>query len=415
MPPQPQRRPRPQPSITAIGSAVAPNMSRRVAAERWHELDAHRGIAVLAVVVFHVYQFCNVGHFLYLGTLAYTVLNSLDAMIPWLFVISAFLLFRPIAQAIVEGRAASPARGFLTRGAIRVLPLYYVAVVVVWFSRQHTLPGDWRDLLEHLTFTQVFDEKRIFYTIAPAWAISVEVFFYLGLAALGVGLSHVCRRLDNPKHRIAVLAGSIILLSMVSLAWKGWAFAAGHHLTTSSNTTWFGPLANIDTFAVGMAVAIVAAVLGEGRFIASRSRLGLRVAGVTILALAFATRHANTWTGVYFSTACAIGFGCLVAAAVLGSPKDQWSARATSNRALLWLGAISYSIYLWHEPILLALRGSIGLVHQAPGDFLPDAIAVVFASILVGTISYLLIERPTSLIGGIFGRDGRVLLAGNTK
>lgn len=364
----------------------------------------------MAIVIFHVYQFCNVAHYLYLGTPAYTVLNSLDAMVPWFFVLTAFLLFEPIARSAIEGGPAISARGFLVRRAIRILPVYYVAVGVVWFSRQPSLPGDWRDLFEHLTFTQVFDEKRIFYTIGPAWSLSVEVFFYLALMLLGLGLPRVCRRLRGRRQRIAVLASGTAALAAVSLAWKAWSFSVGHRPTTGAFTTWFGPLANFDIFAVGMAVAIIAAAQGDRRPLGPRTRLALRLTALAILAVAFAFRQANAWPGVYFSTLCAVGFGGLVAAAVLGSRPGRWE-RVLSCRPLLWLGTISYSIYLWHEPVLLALAGWEGLVRQAPGAFVPDTAVVLAVSILAGWLSYTLIERPTSQLGRVFGRDGHLIPA----
>jgi hypothetical protein len=81
-PAKPQRRP-PAPVVAgSVAAPVSPAPSARIAG-RYDELDGHRGIAAVAIVIFHVYQFCNVAHFLYLGTPAYTVLNSLDAMVPW--------------------------------------------------------------------------------------------------------------------------------------------------------------------------------------------------------------------------------------------------------------------------------------------------------------------------------------------
>ncbi|HEY0935997.1 MAG TPA: acyltransferase [Trebonia sp.] len=378
------------------------------AAQRYRELDGHRGIAAVTIVVFHVYQFCNVEHFLYRGTPAYTVLNSLDAMVPWFFVISAFLLFEPVARSAIEGRPPVSARGFLIRRAIRILPVYYVAVIVVWFSRQQALPGDWRDLIEHLTFAQVFDGKRIFYTIGPAWSLSVEVFFYLALVVLARGLPPVCRRLGRRRQRIAVLAASAAVLAAVSLSWKAWSFWGEHRPTTGSPTTWFGPVASLDAFAVGMTIAIIAAARGRRRPLGPRVRLTLRLAALAILPAAFASRQAGAWSGVYFSTLCAAGFGCLVAAAVLGPPGGRWG-RVLSCRPLLWLGAISYSLYLWHEPVLLALAGWEGLVRQAPGAFAADTAVVLVVSVLAGWLSYSLIERPTSQLGRIFGRDGRLI------
>ena len=399
------------PFLIAAGSFAAPPApQRRVPPRsRWSELDGHRAIAVIGVVVSSVYQFCNVDHFLYRGTLGYTVLNSLGAMVPWLFVLSAFLLFEPIARAAINAPQSLSARGFLTRRAIRLLPLYYLAVIVVWFSRQSTLPGDWRDLLEHLTFTQVFDEKRIFYTIGPAWAISVEVLFCLFLAALIVGLRHLCGRVAGRRQRIALLLTPIALMSAVSLSWKAYAFAAIHDQTTGSFAAWFGPLSNLDSFAVGMTIAVLVAVRREQQPIGRLSRMVLRVCGAVIVCVAFAACQANAWTGVYFPTICAIGFGSLVAAAVM-APPDRWSQKL-SCRPLLWLSTISYSIYIWHEPILLALGHSHDLIRQSYGAFIPDAIVILILSIAAAAVSYLLIQRPTCQLEQIAAPDRQELPA----
>jgi peptidoglycan/LPS O-acetylase OafA/YrhL len=98
-------------------------------------------------------------------------------------------------------------------------------------------------------------------------------------------------------------------------------------------------MANLDNFAVGMALGVLVGALGSARPLSGGGRLMLRIAALAILSLAVVTRQADAWTGVYFSTVCAIGFGCLVAAAVPGPLHDRW-ARALSWHPLLWLGVI---------------------------------------------------------------------------
>ena len=93
---------------------------------------------------------------------------------------------------------ALPAREFLFRRAVRIVPLYWIAVTTVWALRNPALPGDWRDLVEHLLFVQVFDRERIFYTLGPTWSMSLEVMFYLSLVVLGAA-----RGEGLPRHRLA--------------------------------------------------------------------------------------------------------------------------------------------------------------------------------------------------------------------
>lgn len=125
----------------------------------------------------------------------------------------------PYLRSAMAGEDAPAARAFLVRRAARVVPLYLVAVSLVWAFRNQDLPGDWVDLVEHLTFTQVFDNQRIFYTIGPAWSLAVEVQFYLVLAVLGKLACHVCRRLPPPRRR-SVLAAGLAGIVLFSVIWK---------------------------------------------------------------------------------------------------------------------------------------------------------------------------------------------------
>jgi peptidoglycan/LPS O-acetylase OafA/YrhL len=86
-----------------------------------------------------------------------------------------------------------------------------------------------------------------------------------------------------------------------------------------------------------------------------------------------------------------------------------WTRRQPRQLAI-GIGAISYSIFLWNEPLLLGLRGWPGLVRQSPGDFVRDALVVLVFSILVGWLSHSLREGPTSQLGRVFQRDGRLQL-----
>lgn len=384
--------------IVVAGTGLAPEAPRPdIEVEHYPELDIARGLAAVAFVLFTVYQFCNVDHYLYKGTPAYTILDSLDAAVPLFFVVTAFLLFRPIARAAIDGTAAISIRSFLARRALRVLPVYYLAVILVWFSRQRGLPGDWRDLLEHLTFTQIFDEKRIFYTLGPGWAVSVAVFFYVLVIALSVGLMPVCRRLSSRRSRTAFLLSTIAILGSASLAWKAWNFSAGRRPADGAFTVWFGPLSALDVFAAGMTVAVLAAFFEGRRRSGPLTSVALGCVALVLLTGAFAARNGDGWSGVYFPTVCATGFAALIAGVIFASPSGKripgWSSTPI-RRCLLSLGAISYSVFIWQEPVLLELRRFGGIVRQSPDVFVPDAFLVLLGSLVVGSISYLIVETP---------------------
>jgi len=151
------------------------------------------------------------------------LLHGLDAFVNLFFVLSAFLLALHYARSALAGIPSPSGRAFVVRRAARIVPLYVVAILVVWALRNPVLPGDLTDLAEHLTFTQVYDQQRIFYTIGPAWSLAVEVQFYLALALAGVGACAVCARLE-PRRRFPFLMAAISLVGLLSLGWKAVAW-----------------------------------------------------------------------------------------------------------------------------------------------------------------------------------------------
>lgn len=189
---------------------------------RFAGLEGYRGLAAFSIVVYHVFQYADAGdpqRFADHRSPGYLLLHGLDGFVALFFVLSAFLLTLPYARSALTGEASPSARAFVVRRAARIVPLYLAAILIVWTPRNPVLPGDLVDLGEHLTFTQVFDAKRIFFTIGPAWSLAVEVQFYLLLALAGAGVVRVCRRIDS-RYRFGFLVAVTSMVSECS-AWAG--------------------------------------------------------------------------------------------------------------------------------------------------------------------------------------------------
>ena len=372
---------------------------------RYAALEGYRGLAASLIVVYHVYQYMRSGphaRYPYVGTPWHILLVGLDSFVGLFFVLSAFLLGLPYARAaLAEQRPLSP-RTFLFRRTVRIVPLYVVVILVVWSARTRSLPGDWLDLLEHLTFTQVFDDKRIFYTVGPAWSLAVEVHFYLLLATLGAALSALCRRIPDPRRRIAVLLGAVAVLGGAGLAWKTLAWY-GWHVSEETWWVWFSLPAKVDLFAIGLLLACLVAARGQ-RVTGSRTvRAGLLVSGVFTIAAAFVVRDTGPVPRLYFHTVTALGFGAVLAASVLAGPAR--TGRVLGRPVLARLGMISYSLYLWHEPVMLYLAGHH--LFPRPGSDYGFPVGVVIllpAAVLVASCSYWVIEYPTGLLRHADGR-----------
>ncbi|HEY8745397.1 MAG TPA: acyltransferase [Chloroflexota bacterium] len=391
--------------------AAPPGSRADAASARFEELEAYRGIAALLVVVFHAYQYSKqalgLSRYAYEGTPLHILFGNFDGAVACFFTLSGFLLFLPFARAALNGRSAPSARGFLVRRAIRILPTYYLAILVVWTWRYTGYPGQWADLAEHLTFTHIFDRAHTFWTIGPAWSLADEAIFYAALAALGPALCALCERLRTPFARVAVLASAPMSLALASGAYKWWAFVMAH-VPLDDSPIYFGPLAKLDTFAIGMLLA-VAATAARGRVPlrgpARRALLGGAV--LVILTAAAAARAEFPLIDLYFHTLCGLGFALLLTITVLG-PRGSGLERLLRLRPLQSLGLISYSVYLWHEPLMLELGRHHLLIQSAPQAFPRNAALLVLLAIAVATLSYLALEWPTQLLRHLFSRDGRL-------
>ena len=370
----------------AATAAAPPRTGVASPSLRFPELQGQRGLAALVIVVFHAYQYDRSGpdaRFPLQGSWLHPLLFGLDGMVDWFFVLSAFLLTLPYAAALRTGRPLQGARDFLGRRSVRIVPLYLVAVLLVWASRNGSFPGEWRDLLEHLTFTQVYDAKRIFFTIGPAWSLAVEVQFYVVIALLGVLLNRLRR--SGPGPLVAAATG----LAGVSIGWAV-LFADRPH---DDYPFWFGLPAKLAVFAVGMAAAVL--VASRPRTLSRSAAWLLRGAGVGGFVVACYARG-TTGPGDYaFHLACALSFAALVYAGAQGPSSGGWH-RISSAGALPWLGMVSYSLYLWHEPLLLTLADHGLLPDPSAGAFGPTVAILSAASVLVAWLSYWVIEYPAS-------------------
>ncbi|WP_256804799.1 acyltransferase [Frankia sp. ACN10a] len=399
--PPPSERPSTPDAEVTGGDGAAP--STRVAAgdgaqpgnaaAELADLGGFRGVAAVSVIVFHAYQFCRGGgRTPYQGTFFGHVLGAFDGMISWFFLVSGFLLFLPMATRVRDGRTQRSARQTLLRRGLRILPLYYTALIVVWAARNPGLPGDWLDLLEHLTFTQVFDSRRVFYTIGPAWSLAVEVFFYLYLALVAAWLRRRRTHRVPLEHRWRLLRRPAYVLIAVSAVWLGYA-AWIVHAQHDQWAYWFCPQNYADNFGFGMLTAIAYVRWGRERPLPADLACALRFAAGGIIIVAALVRGNDAASSAAFSTLNSVGFALLFAASVLAPRESRWR-RFFATPVFVWLGMISYSVYLWHEPILLLVLDRYGLVSHAPSAFPWVAAVLVAAGVLGGWLSYIVLEQP---------------------
>jgi peptidoglycan/LPS O-acetylase OafA/YrhL len=371
-----------------------------------YPLDALRAIAAVGIVAFHAYQnnrFTGTDTYPWTG-LPHELMLSSDALVDLFFVISGFVLWLPVARAALDGRPQRPGRVLLLRRAARLVPLYLVVVLVVWLiSNPQMSAAYWNDLLLHLTFTQVYSDQYIFWTVGPAWTLAVEFHFYLLIAVTVPLLAWWIRRSTNRRARMAGALALPAVMTVAGVAWLTWAI----HLSPQPGdawAVWFGPLAKAPIFALGLFLAVLVAA---GRRLDTRRQRATLSGGAAAVILAGTLLRSSLpgqtsqWLDLAFGLAAAAFVATIV---MTDGPPLRW----LNWKPLVRLGILSYSIYLLHEPVMRLARYAGILPEPGSSWGVPATFAVVLvATVALAMVTYPMIEQYGMKLLDMFGPDGR--------
>jgi peptidoglycan/LPS O-acetylase OafA/YrhL len=330
------------------------------------------------------------------------------------FTLSGFLLYRPFAASIVRGREPPSARRYLRHRALRILPAYWVILllcaVVLGSALRRDASGELVDghlldpavLLADAAFVQGYGPDTLLTGIGPAWSLAVEAVFYLALPLLALlGVALVRGRPTRSRRRWAALAPACLLL-LVGLAGKaaaafvvpapapydGWG-ADWHSVLERSF------VAHADLFAFGMALAVARVESEDGRLSLPRWWRPA-VAGALLAVGAFVTLFGEGALS-YSPSNTLVAAACALLLALVVLPGDR-SSRSPLLRVLEWrplvlAGVVSYSVFLWHEPLIRWLDDR-GLTVAGRGGFVVNLALVGAVTAVAATLTYRLVEAP---------------------
>jgi peptidoglycan/LPS O-acetylase OafA/YrhL len=357
---------------------------------RFPQLDGLRGCAALAVLLFH-------GWMLSAWTLrpsdgalingTYRLLSLGWSGVDLFFTLSAFLLSLPFVRAAQAGQPPPDWLGYLKRRGWRILPAYWVQVLLLGVVLTATPLSPW-PLVAHLLLWLNIGSEPVWPLVGVWWTLPVEFGFYLLLPALALLL--------RPRRWPW-------LLLVVAAAWAYRHQVLQGDLPRGLQLAWANHLpGRIDQFVVGMlgAYAWVHARLPQ-RLAGARRQDLLAITGLAGFALLHA---APFWLDTRAGPAPSfhpwlLGWHGLASLCLLPL---LWVATAGGSRVMAglgrplmrWLGTISYSLYLWHYPIMLVAREHLALLpgsHARPFLFL---LLTTPVCLLVAWLSWRVVERP---------------------
>jgi peptidoglycan/LPS O-acetylase OafA/YrhL len=405
-------------------------------------LDGVRAIACLSVMSFHLNLFSFYGHVWspYLDTIgalfsSVTLLGETGVML--FFILSGFLLFLPFAKAMLLDQPWPSLRRYYVRRVFRILPAYYVALLLItlYLHPEYFQPAHLHDFWLFLTFRMDFP---ITYQQlnAPFWTLAIEFQFYL-LLPLIAGLMCKCVRWGSVSLRLM----KIVLCLLVLMAWglftRYWGFIMTspnvnepllpNNIVTIIKPYIFGTSGKyFEVFALGM-LSAVAYILLQNISDSSRLKSRLRrlspflfVFGLIILnvvdvwhyyvvymhgkSLHFLDPYQNflvDFKDVLNPFGFALGYGCCLFA-ILHGPNAL--KRPFEWAPLCWIGCISYSLYIWHDPFVLFFLYTFLPKFQQLGWSQPVQYVVYAAWIVITTFPlsltfYRWVEMPGIRLG----------------
>ena len=332
------------------------------------DIDGLRAIAVLLVVFNHA---------------GFSAFSGGYIGVDVFFVISGFLITRIILEQIEKGRFSL--YDFYIRRARRILPALYAVLIAVMIAGYFFyLPSDYT-ILAQSTLSAILFASNIFFwkssggyfsasaeemPLLHIWSLSVEEqFYFVWPFALILAL-----KLKSNKLQIAITA--FILATSFALAEIG--------IRSGWTSTYFLLPSRAGELLVG---ALLASWLHTRRPNSTRKGLHLELASIAgalmIIIPAFYLSKNSSFPGLNAL------IPCLGAAIVIGSRAfgETLVSKLLSVRPLVFVGLISYSVYLWHWPLISFIKYSKTEVTSVL------ALSLVLASIALGYLSWRFIEQ----------------------
>ncbi|WNK19853.1 acyltransferase family protein [Halomonas piscis] len=336
------------------------------------EVDGLRAIAVLPVILFHA---------------GFSAFSGGFVGVDIFFVISGYLITTIIYQEMAQGRFSM--WRFYERRARRILPaLFVVSLACIPFAWLWMLPNEFKDFSQSLVGVATFTSNILFWResgyfagaaelkpLLHTWSLAVEEQFYILYPPLLLALYRFV-----PKLLFSIISlGALASLGLAHWASSAHPSANFYLLPTRAWELGLGALVAIYLQRLRSGDNASSPLEGPLREVAGL--LGLTLILYSIVAFDEATPFPSLWTLIPVLGTALI---------ILASNRNTLVGRLLGVRLLVGIGLISYSAYLWHQPLFAFAR--IRLFEGVPDSAFWLLIAVTFA---LAWLTWLLIEVPT--------------------
>jgi peptidoglycan/LPS O-acetylase OafA/YrhL len=377
-------------------------------------LDGIRGICALGVVFTHV-AFATFVQSSDVGPKHHDIWSILAAgqlSIGPFFIMSGLLLYRPFARHTFSGTPRPALKTFFLRRAARIIPAVWLVIAVdLLLLNYDSIHGVW-DVLRPLTLMHIYD-FHFYAGMDVLWTVPTEAQFYLVLPLIALLMHVLARNVADPVRKARRMLIPLGVMLVTELGWTLWVHA--HYKLWPSQ--YFYPFGVAGLFAIGMALAVWS-VLREAapdktpalfRWAQARPNLfwiGAAVAYAINCAQPFGVPGTSDWqtpSAALVRDVLLLSFSFLIMVPlVVPNASSRFMEVALGNRPIVYLGRISYGIYLWHFTMMYfrfksgSIFGKTVPVQMLLGkfEFWQLLIPVLLGTVAVASVSFFVLERP---------------------
>ena len=356
-------------------------------------LDGIRAIAVIMVLAYH---------------LKLALFKSGFLGVTVFFVLSGYLI-TGILISEVEEEGTIDLKNFWLRRIRRLVPaVMSMAVVIIFVSavvNRIIFTKGCKDFLASVlgfnNWWQIFNKVSYFEAagvpspFTHCWSLAIETQFYLIYPLILLGIYKLAKsRGEGRAKRGLLFAGVTLLLALISVILMIVLFDPQQ----DASRVYYGT----DTRAFSLLFGALLAILWEYRMVPRRfsASVNMVLGSVSFVVLLVMTIAINGSSNFWYRGGQLVGTILTVLVIYTVSGRKTWLSRFLSNPVLKWIGDRSYSIYLWHYPIILLISKGI------KASWWITLIELVL-SVVLAELSYRFIETP--IRHGIIGEYLNIL------
>jgi peptidoglycan/LPS O-acetylase OafA/YrhL len=355
--------------------------------KRLDYMDALRGIAVLCVIAIHSSQY---GNFDVPETLKH-IIGTGARGVQLFYLVSAFTLCFSFSQHTLNEK--KPVRNFFIRRFFRIAPMYYILILVYFaaysFAERYGFSVGAKSYWGNANIITVTAAQMLFVhglhpqwinSLVPAgWSVAVEMMFY-------VFFPFIFARIKNLSSAFNFLIITLFIRLLFNVLLSNFNPVNSEFLW---NEYLFFYLPNqLPVFALG--------ILAYYMIIAKDTLSGVSMKALLVFSLCVLAQLASG-INMFFANHILFGAGFLLLAVAL----SRYASKLFVNPLFIYLGKISYSVYLVH-PLVLVLLAHLGFIDYADNgiiNYLLRYLVVIAVSSAIATLSYSIVEKPFQKLG----------------